>query len=94
MLIRLETRRKQIEVDQRPHYFETGFGSAFMQLIAVCHVELEHAFLNLTLHLVLCRVTGLDLGYHEWSVFEQRALEERDLRVGGERSPFLLLLGR
>ena len=94
MLVRLETRGKQIEVDQRSHYFKAGLGSAFMKSIAVCHVEFEHALLNLTLHLVLCGITGLDLRYHEWSVFEQRALEERDLRVGGERSPFLLLLGR
>ena len=94
MLIRLETGGKQIEVDQGPHDFEAGFGSAFMQLVVVCHVELEHTFLDLTLHLVLSRVTGLDLGYHEWGVLEQWALEERDLRVGGEGSPFLLLLER
>ena len=93
VLVRLETGRKQIEVDQGSHDFEAGFGSAFVQLVAVCHVELEHTLLDLTLHLVLSRVTGLDLGYHEWGVLEQRALEERDLRVGREGRPFLLLLG-
>ena len=65
-----------------------------MPLLAVCHVELNHALLDLTLHFVLSRVTGLDLGDDEGSVLEKRALEEGDLRMGREGSPFLLLLGR
>ena len=65
-----------------------------MSLLPVCHAEFDHTFLDLTLHLVLSRIAGLDLGYDEWRIFKQWALEEGDLRVGGEGSPFLPLLRR
>ena len=68
VLVRPQTWRQKAEVNQWLHDLEAVLGSAL--LTVVCHVKLDHTFLDLVLHLVLSRVRRLDLRDDKGSILE------------------------